>query len=170
MRPGSRILISACLTGCKCNYKASAASVHAADALFWNALFERYLLLPVCPEQLGGMPTPRIPCELQNDAVAVLDGRGKVLNRSGADMTVCFVNGAEETLRFARLHGAELAVLKSRSPSCGIREVYDGTFSGRLVGGSGVTAQLLASSGLRLLDEVQFYDALKSGVCRDHDR
>ena len=133
--------------------------MHAADALFWDNLFERFQ-----------MPTPRIPCELQHDAVAVLDGRGNVLNRSGADMTACFVNGAEEALRFARLHAAELAVLKSRSPSCGIREVYDGTFSGRLVAGSGVTAQLRASSGLTLLDEVEFYEALKSSFPRDRDR
>jgi uncharacterized protein YbbK (DUF523 family) len=116
------------------------------------------------------MPTPRIPCELQHDALAVLDGRGKVLNSSGVDMTACFVKGAEEALRFARLHGAELAVLKSRSPSCGIREVYDGTFSGRLIAGFGVAAQLLAGSGLVLLDEVQFYEALKTSVCKDCNR
>ena len=152
-------MISACLTGCKCNYKASAASVYAADALFWNVLFERYSLLPVCPEQLGGMPTPRIPCELQSDSANVLSGHGKVLNRDGADMTACFVKGAEEALRFARLYCADLAVLKSRSPSCGVGEVYDGTFSGRLVTGFGVTAQLLRMAGLPLLDEKQFCEA-----------
>lgn len=85
-------------------------------------------------------------------------------------MTACFVKGAEEALRFARLYGAELAVLKSRSPSCGINEVYDGTFSGRLRAGSGVTAQLLAGAGFTLLDEIQFCDAHKSVLSRNRDR
>ncbi|PKL48815.1 MAG: DUF523 domain-containing protein [Candidatus Riflebacteria bacterium HGW-Riflebacteria-2] len=159
---GSRILISACLTGCKCNYKASAASVNAADASFWNSLFEHFRLLPVCPEQLGGMPTPRVPCELQHNSEAVLAGVGKVLNRDGADMTACFLKGAEEALRFARLHGAELVVFKSRSPSCGVSQVYDGTFSGSLIAGSGVAAQLLLQSGFALLDEIQFREKLKT--------
>jgi len=160
IEPGSRILISACLAGCKCNYRASAASIYAADASFWNSLFARYRLLTVCPEQLGGMPTPRIPCELQASSESVLAGCGKVVNRNDEDMTACFIRGAEETLRLAELHAADFVVLKSRSPSCGVDEVYDGTFSGRLLPGSGVTARLLSNSGFVLLDEVEFLKSL----------
>jgi uncharacterized protein YbbK (DUF523 family) len=108
------------------------------------------------------MPTPRVPCELQHNSEAVLAGVGKVLNRDGADMTACFLKGAEEALRFARLHGAELVVFKSRSPSCGVSQVYDGTFSGSLIAGSGVAAQLLLQSGFALLDEIQFREKLKT--------
>lgn len=160
LEPGNRILISACLIGCKCNYKASAASVYAADDSFWQHLFEVYQVLPICPEQLGGMPTPRIPCELQKQADMVLSGAGKVINREGSDMTACFLKGAEEALHLARLYKPDLVVLKSRSPSCGIAEVYDGTFSGRLVPGSGMTAQVLQSAGFRLVDEARFFDEL----------
>lgn len=156
IEPGCRILISACLVGCKCNYKASEASVYASDAAFWNQLFRIYQLLPVCPEQLGGMSTPRIPCELQASAGLVLQGCGCVLNREGLDTTDCFVKGAAEALRLAALNGVELAVLKSRSPSCGVNEIYDGTFSGRLIRGSGVAAQALLSSGIRVVDELEF--------------
>ncbi len=157
LEPGCRILISACLVGCKCNYKASAASVYAADASFWHHLFETYQILPVCPEQLGGMPTPRIPCELQDQVDLVLAGAGKVLNREGSDMTGCFLKGAEEALHLANLHKPNLVVLKSRSPSCGLEEVYDGTFSGRLLPGSGVTARVLLNAGFQLVDELQFF-------------
>ncbi|PKL41554.1 MAG: hypothetical protein CVV41_18360 [Candidatus Riflebacteria bacterium HGW-Riflebacteria-1] len=156
LEPGCRILISACLVGCKCNYKASEASVYASDVVFWNRLFELYRLLPVCPEQLGGMPTPRVPCEIKDSASLVLQGAGHVFNREGLDTTACFIKGAEEALRFARLNGIELAVMKSRSPSCGVNEVYDGTFSGRLVTGSGVAARALLDSGFKVVDEFEF--------------
>ncbi len=105
------------------------------------------------------MPTPRIPCELLASSEDVLAGKGKVVNHGGEDMTACFRKGAEETLRLAKLHAAELVVLKSRSPSCGIDEIYDGTFSGRLLSGPGVTAQLLLNSGFTLLDETGFLNS-----------
>lgn len=164
LKSGSRILISACLVGCKCNYKASAASVYAADASFWNSLFDRYTLIPVCPEQLGGMPTPRIPCELQAPSQMVLSASGKVLNRDGRDMTACFLKGAEEAVRLAEMHKADLVVFKSRSPSCGVSEVYDGTFSGVLISGSGVAAKALLNSGFKLVDEDQFCKMLEVPV------
>lgn len=108
------------------------------------------------------MPTPRIPCELQGSAEFVLNGSAKVLNRDGLDTTACFISGAGEVLRMAKLFGAELAVLKSKSPSCGATEIYDGTFSGRLVAGSGVTTRLLTDSGIRVIDEITF--CLEAGV------
>jgi uncharacterized protein YbbK (DUF523 family) len=160
LETGSRLLLSACLAGCKCNYKASAASVYATDALFWESLFSRFKVLTVCPEQQGGMPTPRIPCELQASARQIIAGSGKVLNREGVDMTACFIKGAEEALRFARLHCADLVVLKSRSPSCGTARVYDGTFSGHLIPGAGVAGELLRSSGFNVVDESEFYQIM----------
>ena len=161
IKSGSRILISACLVGCKCNYKAQESSEFALDASFWERLFDFYQILPVCPEQLGGMSTPRIPCELQASADLVLSGSARVINRDGLDMTSCFMKGASEVLRLAKLFGAELAVLKSRSPSCGVTEVYDGTFSGRLIAGSGVTARLLADSGIKVVDDACFCNEMK---------
>lgn len=105
---------------------------------------------PVCPECLGGLPTPRTACELTGTGQQVLDGNARVLDCNGEDRTAAFLNGANKTLEIARSRGASVAVLKGRSPSCGCGAVYDGTFSGRLVPGDGVTAALLKRHGLRV--------------------
>ena len=134
-----RLLISACLLGCRCRYDgASKAQPWAAE------LAARYELVPVCPEQLGGLPTPREPSERRADAV---------VTKSGADVTAQFRRGAEQALHLARLYGCKAAVLKERSPSCGSGEVYDGTFSGRLTPGDGVTAALLKANGIAVYGE-----------------
>jgi uncharacterized protein YbbK (DUF523 family) len=99
-------------------------------------------LVPACPEQLGGLPTPRTPSEIQPD--------GRVVDAAGADRTREFEAGAREALRIARQHGCSRAVLKENSPSCGAHRVYDGTFSGRLVPGMGKTAALLAAAGIEV--------------------
>ncbi len=152
------VLISGCLLGLSCNYKAKASPVYLERLcpLIEELIAAGIVFLPVCPEQQGGMPTPRIPSELQADAGSILSGQGKILNRDGDDVTAFFVKGAEESLRLARLYRVRLAILKSRSPSCGIKNVYDGSFSGKLVDGSGIAAALLQSSGLKVIDEQEF--------------
>ena len=133
------ILISACLLGVCCRYDGESKPIMQTVALI-----ERYHLIPVCPEQLGGLPTPREPSERQGDAVRT---------KSGADVTTQYRRGAEQALHLARLYGCRAAVLKERSPSCGSGEIYDGTFSGRLTPGNGVTAALLKENGIAVYGE-----------------
>ena len=134
-----RILVSACLLGVCCRYDGG----HAAcpEVL---ALIRAHELIPVCPEQLGGLPTPRQPSELRGEGVAA---------RDGADVTRAFRRGAEAALDLARLYGCQAAILKSGSPSCGHGWVYDGTFTGAKRPGSGVAARLLSQGGLRVVSE-----------------
>lgn len=133
------LLVSACLLGVNCRYCGDGKP--CAEVL---ALRKKYSLVPVCPEQLGGLPTPRPPVELQN---------GHAIDRAGNDRTEAFQRGAQETLKIARIFGCRSAVLKSKSPSCGCGKIYDGTFSGKLTEGCGITAGLLQKEGLHLLDE-----------------
>ena len=140
------ILISACLLGACCRYD-GASKAHPLAAL----LAERHTLVPVCPEQLGGLPTPRPPAERRG---------GRVVTQSG-DVTEQYLRGAEETLKLCKLLGCEAAVLKERSPSCGRGQVYDGTFSGTLTAGDGVTAELLAAHGILVSGDFQIEKLLK---------
>ncbi|MBQ9169099.1 MAG: DUF523 domain-containing protein [Oscillospiraceae bacterium] len=135
------ILVSACLLGVNCKY--SGGNNQCADVL---ALLkqEDICLIPVCPEQLGGLTTPRAPSERRGN---------QVVSREGEDVTAYFVRGAEETLKIAEQYHCDLAILKERSPSCGTLQVYDGTFSGILVDGMGVTAALLIEKGIRVINE-----------------
>ncbi|MDY5613003.1 DUF523 domain-containing protein [Dysosmobacter sp.] len=142
-----KILISACLLGTCCRYD-GASKAHPKAA----ALAERHTLVPVCPEQLGGLATPRPPAERQE---------GRVVTKTGADVTEAYRRGAEETLRLCRLLGCEAAVLKERSPSCGHGEIYDGTHSGTLTAGDGVTAALLEANGIPVYGESQIERLLK---------
>jgi uncharacterized protein YbbK (DUF523 family) len=134
------IVVSACLLGVRCNH-VGAANPSAAIV----ALGATHRLVPVCPEVVGGLPTPRPAAELQAD--------GRVVTASGADVTALYRRGAEATVALARSVGASEAVLKARSPSCGCHEVYDGTFSRRLVAGEGVTATALREAGVRVRSE-----------------
>ena len=143
MNHASPILASACLLGEPCRYDGKAQPCAAVQALG-----DKRELVPVCPEQLGGLPTPRTPSEIQPD--------GRVVDRDGIDRSEEFRKGAREALRIAREHGCTCAVLKSRSPSCGVRNIYDGTFTGTTVTGRGVTATMLGNAGLTLYDENDF--------------
>lgn len=134
-----RILVSACLLGVGCKYSGG----DNADPRV-IALKERFELVPVCPEQLGGLPTPR-PC-------AERAGQ-RVATENGQEVTPQFQKGAEETLRLAKLLDCQAALLKSRSPSCGSVEIYDGSFSHRRVLGRGVTAEKLVHAGIPVFDE-----------------
>lgn len=141
------ILISACLLGVKCRYDGAGKAYPLVEELA-----KRHTLIPVCPEQLGGLPTPRTPAERQGE---------QVVTKSGADVTEQYRRGAEEALRLCRLFSCKAAVLKERSPSCGSGEIYDGTFSGTLTAGDGVTAQLLAENGIAVYGESQIEELLK---------
>ena len=138
-----KILVSRCLLGEPCRYDGKSKPVEALLALERQG----HILVPVCPEEDGGLPTPRPPAEIQED--------GRVVNRAGIDVTAEYRAGAERALKLAREHGCTVAVLKEKSPSCGNRQVYDGSFTGTLVDGQGITARLLTEHGIRVLGESQ---------------
>ena len=138
-----KVIISACLIGVNCKY--SGGNNKLPDEKL-DLLLEKYELIPVCPESDGGLPTPRTPSERMGD---------KVMSRDGRDVTAEFKKGAEHALRLAKEHGAELAILKEDSPSCGSGIIYDGTFTGTLVPGFGVTAELLKDNGITIIGESQ---------------
>ena len=145
------LLVSACLLGVACNHEGRGSPRAVVDELA-----KHYRLVPVCPEVLGGLPTPRAAAELQGgDGADVLGGTGatRVVNIEGEDVTAAYRRGAEAAVAVAKAVGAERAVLKARSPSCGSSAVYDGTFSRRLVPGRGVTAAALAAAGLEVGSE-----------------
>lgn len=133
------LLVSACLLGAACRYDGQSKPLPQIEALQ-----NRYQLIPVCPEQLGGLPTPRIAAEREP---------GRVITRDWRDVTAAYETGAAETLRLARLLGCTKALLKERSPSCGHGQIYDGTFTGHLVPGDGVTAQLLLAHNMTVYGE-----------------
>ncbi len=128
-----RILVSACLLGICCRYDGRNCA-HPGVV----ALGGQHTLIPVCPEQLGGLPTPRAPSEIVG---------GRVMGRDGQDCTAQFRRGAEDTVRIYQLSGCEIAILKSKSPSCGCGTVYDGTFTGALVPGDGWATKALREAG-----------------------
>ncbi len=136
------MLISACLLGSACRYDGKTKPLPDEDI---RRLSENYILIPVCGEVMGGLPVPRIPAEVQTD--------GSVRRRDGVDVTAAYRQGANEILRIARLTGASIALLKARSPSCGKGNLYDGTFSGTLNRGNGITAQTLLENGIRVYTE-----------------
>ena len=141
-----RVLISACLLGVCCRYDGDSKAYPGIEQLA-----RQHTLVPVCPEQLGGLPTPRPPAERRGD---------RVVTRSG-DVTEQYRRGAEEALKLCKLLGCEAAVLKERSPSCGSGAVYDGTFSGVLTTGDGVTAELLTAHAIPVYGESQLEKLLK---------
>lgn len=139
MDDSSPILVSACLLGVPCRYDGTG---QADERIL--ALAKKHHLIPVCPEQLGGLPTPRPSAERNGT---------RVLTRDDRDVTAPFQRGAEVTLRLARLFSCRIAILKANSPSCGSGQIYDGCFCGRLVPGDGMTAALLKQDGLTVLSE-----------------
>ncbi|WP_320170849.1 DUF523 domain-containing protein [Maridesulfovibrio sp.] len=132
-------IVSACLAGLCCRYD---GGDNADERVI--GLVREGLAVPVCPEQLGGLPTPRPPCEISGD---------RVMTVNGVDVSAGFLRGAQEALKVAKMIGADKAVLKARSPSCGAGKVYDGTFSGRLVDGDGFFAAMLKAEGIEVETE-----------------
>ena len=142
-----RILVSACLLGCACRYDGNSKA--RQDIL---ALSKRHELVPVCPEQMGGLPTPRMPAEIQGD---------RVVRQDGADITAEYRRGAMQAAYLCDALGCEAAILKARSPSCGSGLIYDGTFTGHLTSGDGVTARLLRGKGVPVWNEDNFGEAMR---------
>ena len=146
------ILISACLIGMKTTYHGKSNFRRELAELF-----SRGCVIPVCPEQLGGLPTPRLPSEIENTRTAdVVNGSGRVLRRDGVDVTEQFRRGAAEVIRIAQLLKPAYVIFKERSPSCGVHFIYDGTFSNRVVEGEGVTTAVLRRHGYTVFSEEDF--------------
>jgi uncharacterized protein YbbK (DUF523 family) len=143
------LLISACLLGVACNHEGRGSPRAVVEELR-----RHYRLIPVCPEVLGVLPTPRPAAELQGgDGPVVLAGGAVVVNVDGHDVTAAYRRGAVAAVALARSSGATRAVLKARSPSCGSSGIYDGTFSRRLVAGQGVTAAALSAAGVEVCSD-----------------
>lgn len=136
-------LVSACLAGINCRYNGGHTAMKEIVALVKEGQ-----AIPICPEVIGGLPTPR-PCAEMTEV-------GNVVNSEGEDVTPYFKKGAEKTLEIAKILGITEAILKSRSPSCGYGQVYDGSFAGQLKAGNGITAELLSKHGIKLYTEETF--------------
>ena len=143
------ILVSACLCGVNCKYNAQ----NNYNEKIYN-LLEKGEAIPVCPEQLGGLTTPRACAEiLGGEGKDVLLNKAKVINKDNMDITGSFIKGAMETLKIAKALKVEKAILKSNSPSCGRGVIYDGSFSNKKIKGNGVTAELLLQEGIEVITE-----------------
>ncbi len=141
MKP--KILISACLIGEKVKYDGNDNALSDAIIALWK---EEGVLVPLCPEVLGGLDVPRPACE-------VMKGTNKVICKTGEDVSVAFAKGARKSLRIAQEEGVCMAILKARSPSCGKDIIYDGTFTSTRVHDSGITCKLLQESGIPVFSE-----------------
>lgn len=151
------IIVSACLLGQLVRYK--------GDGCAQQLLLQpqaRVHLVPCCPECDGGLPIPRPSAEIQGTGggAAVLAGKAKVVNNLGRDVTSEYCKGAQHCLELARKYNARAAILKQRSPSCGSRQIYDGSFSGRKIDGMGVTAALLTQAGITVYSEEELTQEL----------
>ena len=135
------MLISACFLGVDCKY--SGGNNALGDKII-AGLKEKYQLVPVCPESYGGLPSPRLPSERVGE---------RVLAKNGADVTEQYKKGAEAALRLAQLFGCKIALMKERSPSCGHDRIYDGSFTGTVIPGDGVAAELLKQNGVTVCGE-----------------
>jgi uncharacterized protein YbbK (DUF523 family) len=143
------LIVSACLAGINCKYNGRNNRDPEIAEMVANGL-----AIPACPEVLGGCATPRPTAEISGGTGAdVLDGRARVVRKTGEDVTREFIRGAEEVLTLAVQVRAQKAILKAKSPSCGCGLIYDGTFSGRLIDGNGVTAELLKRRGVEVVTE-----------------
>jgi uncharacterized protein YbbK (DUF523 family) len=134
-------LVSACLAGYQCRYDGEDNTCRQVVDLVREGL-----AIPVCPEQLGGLKTPRNPSEIVNDREEDI----KVMTKDGRDVTQNFLQGAFKTLRIAKLYNIHEAILKAKSPSCGCGQIYDGTFTGKLIEGDGVTTRILKKNGIKV--------------------
>jgi uncharacterized protein YbbK (DUF523 family) len=141
MREKARVLVSACLVGAEVRHHGGAATVEHPVLQRWR---EEGRVVGICPELAGGLPAPRPPSEIRALRVVTRDGR---------DVTSAFQTGARIAVQVARELGIRVAVLKSRSPSCGTGHIYDGSFSGRLIEGDGITAAALRRDGVQVFDE-----------------
>ncbi|AET69390.1 hypothetical protein Desor_3945 [Desulfosporosinus orientis DSM 765] len=158
------ILVSACLLGLNTKYNGESNA---------HSLLQKYCLwgrfIPVCPEQLGGLPTPREPVEIiQGTGQEVLRGRSLIKGEQGEAVTGYFIRGAQETLKLVKMFKVSAAILKERSPSCGVNHIYDGSFSHSRIPGQGVTAALLKEHNIPIYSEEDLNEErLKELLCQD---
>lgn len=145
-----KILVSACLLGCNCKYNGKNNLNEEV-----RCLAEQFTLIPICPEEFGGLPTPRIPSEILG---------AKVINKVNEDVTLAFQKGAIKALTIAQKEGCQYAILKEKSPSCGVKQIYDGTFTGRLINGMGITTRLLEANKIKTFSELDITTFLKEVV------
>lgn len=148
-----KILISGCLAGDRVRYDGRRLPLKNLLLARWK---EENRLVKVCPEVGGGMKIPRPPAQIvDGSGLDVLNGKARVMDNQGCDVTSFFIKGAEYALSIAQKYGIRLAVLKEKSPSCGVRRIYDGTFSSTLIPGAGVTTALLAANHIRVFSELE---------------
>ena len=147
-----KILISACLLGQNVKYDGKNNSI--LENPFIKKLLNLNMLIPICPEVEGGLPTPRVPVE-------IIDNRA--INQIGEDKTIFFQTGAQKALNLCKKHDIKYAILKFRSPSCGSNQIYDGTFSHTLIDGDGVCTKLLKKSGIEVFSEKEL-EALEEEI------
>jgi len=141
------IIVSACLTGCNCRYDGKNNYIEAIDILINKGLVVR-----VCPEQEGGMPTPRVPCER-------IKGTNIILNKNNEDKTKEFILGAKRCIEKIKNKDINIAILKAKSPSCGYGKIYNGKFEGKLIPGKGIFAELLNNEGVEIFNEENFLES-----------
>ena len=136
------ILVSACLVGINCKYN---GGNNYNEKIF--ELVKKGEAIPICPEQLGGLQTPRIPSEIK-----IIDGKRHVINKEGEDVTQNFEKGAVEVLELAKKLNIKKAILQPRSPSCGVGKIYSGNFNGELIEGNGILAELFIKNGIEIIN------------------
>lgn len=133
-----KIAVSACLLGVPCRYDGKCVEHERVQ----EYVKDKEVVL-ICPEVLGGLPTPRMPCEIVN---------GKVMNAQGNDKTKYYEEGANKVLALLKEGNIEEAILKAKSPSCGVKQIYDGSFTSKLIDGEGICARILRENGIRVID------------------
>ena len=144
------IAISACLLGQKCRYDGASKTYEKI-----GELKEKYNLIQICPEVLGGLSTPRVPSEIVGD---------RVINKEGLDNTIYFNNGAKKALDICLRNNCKIAILKESSPSCGVNLIYDGSFSGKKIKGMGITSRQLRAFGIKIYTEDDIDKLLKEDI------
>ncbi|WP_119344679.1 DUF523 domain-containing protein [Facilibium subflavum] len=150
-----KILVSSCLFGCNVRYHGKAAEIHQALFAKWC---QEGRIVHFCPEVQAGLPIPRNPSEIvKGTGIDVLNGYARVLSKDKEDKSDAFIKGAYLTLAFAQKHQIKVALLKKNSPSCGNTSIYDGTHTGKLINGSGVTAALLMRNGIKVYNENELH-------------
>lgn len=146
-----KVLVSSCLIGNKVRYNASCLSIPEADFLWLKLNAE---LVIFCPEVSAGLPIPRAPAEINTGkGVDVLDGLANVVGNDGIDVTKQFVSGAENVLELCKKQQIEYAILADGSPSCGSSKIYNGTFNGTKIDGTGVATALLERNGIKVYSQ-----------------
>ena len=141
-------IISACLCGVNCKYNGLNNYNEKCNELFISGK-----AILVCPEQLGGLSTPRVPSELQDNTLNIIKKNGKILNKDGEDVTENFLKGAREVATIEKKLNIKKAILKEGSPSCGVNYIYDGTFTGNKIKGNGITTELLKALDIEVISE-----------------